>query len=311
MLEQTLRLPDGNSLPLYHFKPDTPAKAVILIIHGAGEHGKRYTECAQFLVAFGFAVLTYDQRGHGQNLKNRSVTHMGDTAQADDLIHDVKLLIDRLRYDYPNRPVFSLAHSMGAFVMRSVLNTYPNIVDGTVLIGTSLFPAWQVKAIRRLSKAIRMLFGPSHTSRLITRISQDRPYRAMVKRGLITERDAWVTHDLSIRERAKNDPLIGAPFTITSQIVLMSLMLKAQNIKKLKDQHITGPMAILCGDEDPVCDFGKGVDRLSKLYEPYCKKPISRHCYQGLRHELLNEVNRHDIYTDLRNIFKSWCYENV
>ena len=311
MLEQTFHMSDGYRLPLYHFKPNTPAKAAILIIHGAGEHGKRYTECAQFLVAAGFAVITYDQRGHGQNLKDRKVTHMGDSAKAHDLVHDVKTLVDTLRDLYPNRPIFTVAHSMGAFVMRSVLNQYPKTVDGTVLIGSSVFPTWQVKAIRRLAKGIRFLFGPSHVSRFLTRLTQDRPYRAMVKRGLITERDAWVTHDQSRRELAKNDPLIGVPFTITSQIVLMSLMLKAQDVRKLTTHHFTGHMAILCGDEDPVCDFGAGVETLKNLYKPYCKRPIFGRCYTGLRHELLQEKKRMDIDADLQKIFEGWLNKNA
>lgn len=309
MRETRVTLHDGFAVPVYCFDPSPPAKAVILIIHGAGEHGRRYSEFASFLARSGFAVLTYDQRGHGKNLNNQTSTHMGDTAQAQDLIEDVLTVLAWARGWVPHRPVFAIAHSMGAFVMRSVLHQQPDATDGTMLIGSSVFSAWQLRVVRQVAKGLRRFFGPTHVSGFLTRLTQDRPYKAMVKRGLITHRDEWVTHDEDIRTLAKNDPEIGVPFTITSQIVLMSLMLKAQQVHHLKHDSVTGHLAILCGDEDPVCDFGAGVDTLSTLYAPFCKQRILSRCYQGLRHEILQETVRETIFGDIRDMLEAWIDE--
>ena len=62
----TIKTRDGLDLALYHF-PQPNARGRVVVVHGYGEHGSRYAELAQSLVAAGFDVLLYDQRGHGHS----------------------------------------------------------------------------------------------------------------------------------------------------------------------------------------------------------------------------------------------------
>src|SRR5437762_13963804 len=58
-----------DGLPLFFelHQPETRARAIVVIVHGYGEHSGRYGEVADRLVASGFAVLAFDYRGHGRS----------------------------------------------------------------------------------------------------------------------------------------------------------------------------------------------------------------------------------------------------
>ncbi len=65
---------DGENLALYEWPMEAwqsddvlPPRAVVLIVHGLGEHAIRYDHVARQLLDWGFAVRAYDQRGHGES----------------------------------------------------------------------------------------------------------------------------------------------------------------------------------------------------------------------------------------------------
>ena len=82
----------------------------VLIVHGLGEHIGRHEALAEWLVARGWRVVGYDQRGHGQSGGAR-----GDLAQADDLLVDLAAIVDAARTAGPG-PLVLLGHSMGGGV---------------------------------------------------------------------------------------------------------------------------------------------------------------------------------------------------
>ena len=69
----TFKASDGQIIHAYKWIPKNDGnlngnqiKAVLHIVHGMGEHARRYSEFAQYLNSFGFAVYAFDQRGHGK-----------------------------------------------------------------------------------------------------------------------------------------------------------------------------------------------------------------------------------------------------
>ena len=66
------------------------------------------------------------------------------------------------------------------------------------------------------------------------------------------------------------------------------------------------PMLFISGDKDPVGDFGKGVKKVFQKYSDTGHSNISMKLYPDARHELLNEINRQEIYGDILN----WLEEN-
>lgn len=100
---------DGLALPWRHW-PLAGARGHVLVVHGLGEHGGRYQALAGDLNAAGFAVSTYDQRGHGQAPGARGVI-----PAADSLCRDLAAAIDALATTGSPMTVL-LGHSMGGLV---------------------------------------------------------------------------------------------------------------------------------------------------------------------------------------------------
>ena len=50
---------------------------------------------------------------------------------------------------------------------------------------------------------------------------------------------------------------------------------------------------------DPVGDYGKGVSYVYKTLISAGVRDVRMKLYEGARHELLNEINRQEVYEDI------------
>lgn len=91
------------------------AKAVICLVHGLGEHCRRYDHMAKFYADHGFAMLGFDHAGHGRTESTRGHATM------DGLYNGIKLLLKEAGQRYPGRPVVLYGHSMGGNLVLNYL----------------------------------------------------------------------------------------------------------------------------------------------------------------------------------------------
>lgn len=104
-------LTTDDGLPLFlHDWPHAAPRGTVLIVHGLGEHGGRYTHVAAQLNACGWRVMAPDHRGHG-----RSGGERGRIASDDALLRDLSRVIDAARAAQPG-PLLLLGHSMGGLI---------------------------------------------------------------------------------------------------------------------------------------------------------------------------------------------------
>ena len=61
------------------------------------------------------------------------------------------------------------------------------------------------------------------------------------------------------------------------------------------------PIYIVSGDEDPVGGYGKLVKQLFEVYKKSGIRDVQMKLYPGCRHEILNEVNKKEVYVDILN----------
>jgi alpha-beta hydrolase superfamily lysophospholipase len=67
------------------------------------------------------------------------------------------------------------------------------------------------------------------------------------------------------------------------------------------------PLLIISGDMDPVGDFGKGVKKVYNLYSNAGIVDVTLKLIPDARHELLNEVNKKEIY----EILSGWIEKHL
>src|SRR5262249_41630904 len=113
-------------------------RAVVGIIHGMGEHSGRYSHVAERLIREGYAVLAYDQRGHGRTDGKR-----GHTPSYELLVDGVDRFVTEARRRFPELPLFLYSHSMGGNVTLNYLLRRKPQLAGAVVTGPWLRLAFQ------------------------------------------------------------------------------------------------------------------------------------------------------------------------
>jgi alpha-beta hydrolase superfamily lysophospholipase len=127
---------DGIGLYIQGWETDIPAKAVVCIVHGLGEHSGRYAHVAQQLNNSGYHVLALDLRGHGKSTGQR-----GNVPHYDVVGKDISLLLAEARSRYPTLPQILYGHSMGGnIVLYYVLRFKPDLA-GVVVASPGLMTA--------------------------------------------------------------------------------------------------------------------------------------------------------------------------
>ena len=107
-----LTLPDGQSLYLRDW-PNPAAREAVLLVHGLGEHSGRYEQLASWFLARGYAVRSYDQRGHGRTPGQRAALK-----HSDDLLRDLAFVYQDYAASIGKSPLL-LGHSMGGEIGRA------------------------------------------------------------------------------------------------------------------------------------------------------------------------------------------------
>ena len=61
------------------------------------------------------------------------------------------------------------------------------------------------------------------------------------------------------------------------------------------------PLFIISGSEDPFGEYGKGTTRLYEMYKGIGITDVELKLYEGGRHEMINEINKEQVYEDITN----------
>ena len=102
-------------------------KATILILHGLAEHYRRYDYITSKFVANNFNVYRYDHRGHGDSDGKR-----GYVDETHTFVKDLKIIIDLVKEENQDLPLFVLGQGMGGHIMSIIGGEYDGLVDGMI-----------------------------------------------------------------------------------------------------------------------------------------------------------------------------------
>lgn len=289
---------DGiHRLHVVVWEPDTPVKAVVQISHGMVEMIDRYEDFARFLNQHGYAVVGNDHLGHGLTAGNDAdlgyfcPKHMSATVVAD--LHRVTRAAKKR---YKNKPYFLFGHSMGSFMARRYLMTYGMDLDGAVICGTGSQRWLTLVAGTLVANALRLVLGDRCRSQLLRRNA----FHSYQKR-IVHPRTAsdWLTRDEAVVDFCVGNKFCNYSFTVNGYRTLFEVLLfiqKEQNIKKIPKEL---PLFLIAGGQDPVGHYGKDVRRVAAGFEQAGVEDISLKIYQEDRHELLNELDKAQVYNDV------------
>jgi len=179
--ERLLRAPGRETLSVRDWPLAVgPARAVVLMVHGLGEHSGRYGHVADRLHGWGCAARGFDHHGHGASSGKR-----GGLPAVDRLVDDLALVIDDTRDSYPGAPLLLLGHSLGGLVAASLVARGQRPVEGLVLsspaLDAGLGPAQRglIALLMRLAPGLRVGNGLklkylSHDAAVVQAYKDDR-----------------------------------------------------------------------------------------------------------------------------------------
>lgn len=283
------------------WKPASEIKAIVQIAHGMTEHINRYEEFAKALNNQGILVCGNDHLGHGKSVIDEN--HLGYFAKKngrDVLVDDVVTLTNIMQVRYPNTPYYILGHSMGSFIVRNYITSYSNRLAGCILIGSAQHSKLKMNLGKQLAKTTQFYHhGWFYRSPLLYKMTTGNYYKKF-EEGMQNHL-CWLTTNNEIIETYKNDPLSNFKFTCNGYYTLFDLIKGACSKKRAKKINKDLPMFIMTGKDDPVGRLGKDIYKIEKLYKKVGIKDVRIKVYNGMRHEVLNEVQNVVPITDIVN----------
>lgn len=291
-----------NTHYLHHtfFEPAaSEVKATLLIVHGMAEHSGRYADFAQFLADHGIAVVTYDQLGHGQTVKSADeLGFFGHKHPVQSLLKDVIIMADTIKTRHPNVPHFVMGHSMGSFIVRTVLKHHAQAFTGAILMGTAddnLLAKILIPLNKLLAKA-----APTKPNAILVHIINKLLNNKLNDR-ISSSEFAWLSEDPAVIKAYEADPLAGFNFTNNGFLTLFVLMKAGLHKGWAKTIANDFPMLFISGENDPIGDMGRGIRNVVERLKNQGFSHVEARLYPNMRHEPLHEQNHNVVYRDILN----------
>ena len=296
--EFTFPSADGKtSIHAVEWLPEGDIRAVLQIAHGVSEFILRYEPFAEYLNTHGFAVVGHDHIGHGESLSPGAPRmYFGPKGSWNWVTADLEQLRSLTKERFPNLPHFLLGHSMGSFLARTHLIRYPGTVDGAIIMGTGQMSGLLVAGGKLVANLEAMRLGEDSASPLISKLSFHTYNKVFAPNRTAFD---WLSVNEDNVDWYINHPLCGGnPTTGLFREMLdgISFIKKPANVAKMAKNT---PILFISGAMDPVGDCSKGVRRAFESFRRAGMQDISLQFYPGLRHEILCEANRQEIFHDI------------
>jgi alpha-beta hydrolase superfamily lysophospholipase len=263
----SLTTPDGETLLLRRLRAAGPARAVVVVVHGLGEHAGRYHALAECLHEWGFAVWAHDHHGHGESSGVR-----GGLPSELRLVDDLARVIDDARRENPGVPLVLLGHSLGGLVAASLVARGVRPVDGLVLSSPGLDPG-----LNRFQKALLAV---------LPRVAPN----LRVGNGLDAD---FLSHDRAVVQAYRDDPLTHD--RIGSRLARF-LACEGATVQQAAARWPVPTLLIYAGDDRLVRPAA------SRAFAAAASPGgmVEAQCFDALYHEIFNELDAEPVFAALQ-----------
>lgn len=270
---------------------------ILQIVHGMTEYIDRYDEFARYMAERGILVVGDDHLGHGKSVRAGEpygyfCKHDAPTV----LVRDEHRLKKLMQKKYANVPYIILGHSMGSFITRNYLLRYGKGIDGVIIMGTGMPPKPVLLTGIALSTIQGLIYGGDHVCKFIDKIS----FGSYNKRiDMTKEPGNWLSKNEENLMKYAGDPMCSFTFTANGFQTMFRLIYNLHDREKLKKMPPELPVIFLSGEDDPVGDYGKAVKQVYQSFREIGMENVQIKLYPKDRHEILNELDREDVYGDI------------
>lgn len=274
--EGTFKGVDDLSLFWQAWSPDEAPRALLVLVHGFGEHCGRYNYLVDYLAPRGIAVYGFDQRGYG-----RSAGKPGTIRSWDEYRADLRIFLQMVSDLHPDLPLILMGHSMGGLVVASYMVEDYTVEDFVVEDQSGL--AGVILSSPLLAKP--NVSPVLHTaSKILSRVAPGRIFDVGVDAQAISRDPAEV-------KRYVDDPLVHSKATPRLSTEMDKTIVSTQ----ANAGQLTCPLLIFHGDSDQIVPitgskhFYRNAGSADKIFK----------IYSGGYHESINDIDRDQVLADI------------
>lgn len=260
---------DGFKIHTINWQPETETspKAVVILVHGIAEHSGRYAHVAEKLVNEGYVVYSFDHRGHGHSEGVR-----GYFDSFEQPVSDLEAYFKQIKATHPDTKIFLIGHSMGSLLTTMFTLRHQDELAGWVSSGSPL----------TLDETVPSLL--ISIGKALQGITPKLPFAGLDPNA--------VSRDPATVQEHATDPLIyhgrvrvamGIGIITHGQIVRESL------------NQLQLPILIMHGTGDTIAPPSGS----KLLMERAGSEDKTLKLYDGLYHEIFNELERETVLADL------------
>ena len=311
MIKYVFTFPSSNNQTNIHaiicYPKNGQYTRIIQILHGKREYIERYLPFMEYLTTKGYIAVGHDYLGHGQSINSKEdLGFIGEPNPNELIIKDIHTLHIMMHQKYPNLPYFMCGHSWGSYLLRQYICLCSQGLNGVILLGSGYESIFKVSIAKSLCEIISFFKGSRHKSQLITNLSKGKKFQKFDT----TRTDiynSWITRDPEIAKDYNEDKKRNYEFTLNAFIGMLESTIYSCDPKNICKVRKDLPILFASGSEDPIGNFGEGVKKSYNLFKEAGIKDVTMKIYQDARHELLQEINRKEVF----EYIKDWMEEKL
>lgn len=291
-----------NNLNVIIWETEKEPIGVLQIVHGMAEYIDRYDNFAKYMTEHGFNVIGHDHLGHGHSVSDeRDYGFFAEENGDKIIIEDMHSVTQYAREKWEELPNFILGHSMGSFCLRQYLTKYSNDVFGAVIMGTGWIPSAAAFLGKTIATNTCKSKGSHTVNPLLIKLTLE-PYNKPFAPAR-TNCD-WLSRDEKQVDLYVNDKLCGFDFTAGAYKDFFTILEKIAKNRQLIGMRKSLPILITSGSVDPV-GGKKACEKLNAQYKRCGIDDVTLKLWENDRHEILNELDKSDVYRYIYNWLKS------
>lgn len=311
MALQEVSFPSANGrdqIKGWIYIPVGQPKAILQIVHGLGEHSRRYFHMINRLLDNGIVVVADDHAGHGATAKASGIWMDTGENGAKVVVDDEVTLMELAAAQFPDLPYFVLGHSWGSMIARAVAMRENVDLSGMILFGIAAGIKGIEETLDReaLTAAIEAEGPTTSGAQFVGAMFGDFVERYEDPKGP----SDWIALDPEIVADHAADPFNALNDPMSKRFVQDFVALYDQvNEDGWAETVADGlPVLIVAGDQDPVANYGEGAYKVAAQLWDEGVSNVRTKVYSGSRHEIHNEKAVRD---DVENEVVSFVNENL
>lgn len=278
-----------DEIQAWVYEPVRPARAVVQVVHGLGEHSRRYLHMITRLLDAGFVVAADDHAGHGRTAMVSG--EWGDTGAdgVTTVVEDEATLHDKVRVLHPELPYVVFGHSWGSMIARAYASDHGEDLAGLALCGVAAQIHGIEEVVDRSGLAARIAAGGG--------TDRDDGYVEKMFDGFVSRYEDvqgptdWIALDRDVVRDHAGDPFnnFTAPMTLRFVQDFITLYDRVNSTEWYQQVRRDLPTLIMCGGMDPVANYGEGAYHVANQLELSGHRDVRTRVWPGYRHEIHND----------------------